>query len=114
MGLRFRKNVKSLPGKPDIVFLRARVAVFCDGDFWHGRNWERVSEKLKNGTNAEYWVAKIARNIERDTHNTQLLEQQGWHVIRVWETDINRDVIQIATAIKEVVDTRRKSNESRY
>src|ERR1700729_2873440 len=54
-GLRYRKNVRALPGKPDIVFSAARIAVFCDGDFWHGRDWHRLSRKLRTGTNASYW-----------------------------------------------------------
>jgi DNA mismatch endonuclease (patch repair protein) len=78
MGLRFRKNVKSLPGKPDIVFPSVKVVIFCDGDFWHGRNWETLQEKLKRGMNADYWIAKIQRNMERDLNVNQLLEQNGW------------------------------------
>lgn len=87
-GLRFRKNVSSLPGHPDIVFPKARVAVFCDGDFWHGRDWETRSQKLKAGSNAEYWLAKIQRNIERDRETTARLESMGWKVLRFWETEI--------------------------
>src|SRR5690348_4254231 len=75
LGLRFRKNVKTLLGKPDIVFSRARVVVFCDGDFWHGRKWRELKPKLDQGTNAAYWSAKIATNIDRDNRNTALLEQ---------------------------------------
>src|SRR5437667_9572629 len=57
-GLRFRANVKTLPGRPDIVFSQAKVAVFCDGDFWHGRNWRTVKKKLSRGWNSGYWQAK--------------------------------------------------------
>src|SRR5205085_6946399 len=84
MGLRFRKNVATLPGKPDIVFPSARIVVFCDGDFWHGRKWQELKTKLEQGTNAAYWSAKIAANIERDKRNTGLLESEGWQVIRLW------------------------------
>lgn len=66
MGLRFRKNVEALPGKPDIVFSTPQVAVFCDGDFWHGRSWRALKPKLDRGTNANYWSEKIAINIKRD------------------------------------------------
>lgn len=107
MGLRFRKNVRTLPGKPDIVFSGAKVAIFCDGDFWHGRNWQSLHEKLMHGTNPEYWIAKIQRNMERDLRTNELLEQQGWLVIRVWENDIKRNVDEIATRIKKAVDERR-------
>ena len=103
MGLRYRKNVGTLPGKPDIVFARARVAVFCDGDFWHGRNWEKQKSKLCQGTNAEYWLSKIGSNIERDRLNNALLEADGWSVLRFWETDIKRDPQATANLIKEVV-----------
>jgi DNA mismatch endonuclease (patch repair protein) len=109
LGLRFKKNVETLPGKPDIVFPGTRVAVFCDGDFWHGRKWQTLKPKLEQGTNATYWSAKIASNIKRDVHNTALLQEAGWHVIRLWETDIKRDPEAAARYIKNVVDARRES-----
>lgn len=108
IGLRYRKNVETLPGKPDIVFVRARVAVFCDGDFWHGHNWEEQKSKLCQGTNAEYWLSKIESNIERDRLNNALLEADGWSVLRLWETDIKRDPQAAAELIKEVVIERYK------
>lgn len=107
MGLRFRKNVTTLPGKPDIVFLGTRVVVFCDGDFWHGRKWQELKPKLDQGTNAAYWSAKIASNIARDARNTSLLQEAGWYVIRLWETDIKQDPKSAAMQIKKVVDARR-------
>ena len=64
LGLRYRKHAGNLPGKPDIVFARAKVVVFCDGDFWHGRDWPRLKARLKKRHKAAYWVAKIARNID--------------------------------------------------
>jgi DNA mismatch endonuclease (patch repair protein) len=106
VGLRFRKNVKELQGKPDIVFNKARVAIFCDGDFWHGRNWQLLKSKLDNGTNSTYWVAKIAANMERDKRNTALLEELGWHVIRVWEGDIKKNMPEIVAKIKIVIEER--------
>jgi DNA mismatch endonuclease (patch repair protein) len=99
LGLRFHKNVASLAGKPDAVFARAKVAVFCDGDFWHGRNWEKRVARLKQGTNADYWTAKIAKNIERDHIYTQQLTEEGWKVLRFWERDILRDPDGIAVQI---------------
>jgi len=101
IGLRFRKNVETLPGKPDIVFTRAKLAVFCDGDFWHGRDWRSLKKNLNKGTNAEYWLAKIAANIKRDKRNTALLKKAGWSVIRVWETDIKENPLAIAHLIKK-------------
>lgn len=104
MGMRFRKNVDALPGKPDLVFLRARVVVFCDGDFWHGRNWPTLKAKLVGGANSDYWLAKIEANVERDKRNTALLEDGGWRVIRLWETDIKRDRLRAALQVKEAVE----------
>src|SRR5260370_3874528 len=73
MGFRFRKNVRKLPGKPDIVFAKQRVAVFCDGDFWHGRNWRKDRDRLSVGANASYWLTKIQSNMDRDRrHNKEL------------------------------------------
>src|SRR5690349_12694577 len=88
MGFRFRKNYALLPGKPDIVFLRERIAVFCDGDFWHGRNWRKLKDRLENGPNAAYWTAKICSNIKRDRLHNRELKSLGWTVIRVWESSI--------------------------
>lgn len=106
-GLRFRKNVETLPGKPDIVFPGSRVVIFCDGDFWHGRNWKKLRSKLQNGTNAPYWLAKIAANIKRDLRNTALLKKSGWQVVRLWETDIKRDPSAAANHIKKVIYAQR-------
>lgn len=102
-GLRYRKNVRALPGKPDIVFSAARIAVFCDGDFWHGRDWHRLSRKLRTGSNASYWIPKIRTNRNRDRRNDRLLKKEGWTVIRVWETDIHRNPQQAAQTIAELV-----------
>jgi len=113
IGLRYRKHVKDLPGTPDLVFRRARVVVFCDGDFWHGRNWRRLRCNLDRGTNAEYWTRKIAANIKRDVRITSVLKQNGWRVVRMWETDILRDATSRARLIKKVVDSRLNSKVRR-
>ncbi len=98
-GCRFRKNLAGLPGKPDIAFTRVKLAVFCDGDFWHGRDWEQRKAKLEGGSNPAYWVKKIERNIERDGENTRLLMDAGWSVMRVWESDILANPQEIARLI---------------
>ena len=98
-GARFRKNVKTLPGKPDIVFPGPRLAVFCDGDFWHGKDWDERRRRLAKGTNAPYWIAKIERNRERDRHNTRRLESAGWTVLRFWESEIHGDPAAVAEEI---------------
>jgi DNA mismatch endonuclease (patch repair protein) len=106
LGLRYRKHVSGLPGNPDLVFSRARILVFCDGDFWHGRNWEVLQTQIARRHNAAYWLAKISRNRERDAQNTALLEEQGWHVIRLWETDILADPQAAAALIVSEVARR--------
>lgn len=103
MGFRFRIHAAHLPGKPDLVFARERIAVFCDGDFWHGRNWARRKKSLSAGQNAEYWVAKIVSNRARDRRVRGLLEKEGWRVIRLWETDIHRDPWIPANRVADLV-----------
>lgn len=105
-GCRFRKNLANLPGKPDIVFTRVKLAVFCDGDFWHGRDWETRKAKLERGSNPGYWVRKIERNIERDGEHTRLLMAAGWSVMRVWESDILADPRGIARLIVRELEER--------
>jgi DNA mismatch endonuclease (patch repair protein) len=87
-GLRYRKHVKTLPGRPDIVFAGLRVCIFCDGDFWHGRLWAVLRQKLRRRANAAYWIPKIRRNMERDRHQVRQLTAAGWTVLRFWEGDI--------------------------
>lgn len=89
MGLRYRKNYSKLPGKPDIVFVSKKIAVFCDGEFWHGYDWE--NKKRKIATNKDFWVTKIERNMQRDKEINSLLRQQGWEVLRFWEKDIKKN-----------------------
>ena len=82
-GLRYLKNVADLPDRPDIVFSRQKLAVFVDGDYWHGNNWSWRKAKLANGHNAEYWIAKIERNRDRDSEVNDVLQRMGWTVVRV-------------------------------
>jgi DNA mismatch endonuclease (patch repair protein) len=105
MGCRYRKDVSTLPGKPDIVFPGAKLAIFCDGDFWHGRDWESRRQKLSRGTNSDYWLAKIQRNMERDRDNTRLLSEMGWTVLRLWETEIRAAPQALA---RKVIDALRE------
>lgn len=102
-GLRYRVSHKGLPGTPDLVFSRQRIAVFVDGDFWHGRNWEQRRERLRSGNNAAYWLAKIAYNRERDRRNNSLLADLGWRVVRFWETDVLRDPERAAGKISSLI-----------
>jgi DNA mismatch endonuclease, patch repair protein len=106
LGLRYRKHVSELPGNPDLVFARARVAVFCDGDFWHGRNWLQLRSQLQRCHNGSYWIAKIARNRERDRENSALLESSGWLVMHLWETDIRKEPTVAALLIRDAIKAR--------
>ena len=93
--LRYRKNYKKLPGKPDIVFPKAKLAVFCDGDFWHGHNWAirgYASLEKELQRYSKEWADKITRNIQRDERINKELEALGWKVLRIWESDIKADV----------------------
>jgi DNA mismatch endonuclease (patch repair protein) len=107
LGLRYHIDAVDLPGRPDVVFRPARVAVYCDGDFWHGRNFEQRIAKLSTGHNAPYWVAKIQGNVARDTRTAAALEADGWMVLRFWEKDIHADAERIATEIAQHVRERR-------
>jgi DNA mismatch endonuclease, patch repair protein len=107
LGARFRTNVEELPGQPDMAFTRARVAVFCDGDFWHGRHWEKLKAVLGKRANSSYWVAKIAYNIKRDARLRRALRRKGWRVFRFWETDIRNDPYRIARRLLTLVRKRR-------
>ena len=103
-GLRYRKNYKKLPGKPDIVFLKPRVAVFCDSSFWHGRNFET---KKQVATNSDFWISKIRRNIERDKEVNQLLAEMGWTVLRFWDNEINKHLPECVEAVKEALTSKK-------
>lgn len=102
-GLRYRLAARELPGKPDLVFSKYRLVVFVDGDFWHGRNWERQKQKLARGSNGPYWLAKIAYNIERDRGIDAQLRGLGWRVMRFWEGDIRQDPEIAAAQVVEYV-----------
>jgi DNA mismatch endonuclease (patch repair protein) len=106
LGVRFRKNVSNLPGRPDIVIHRARIVVFCDGDFWHGRLWSKRKVKLQKGSNSSYWIAKIEGNIIRDKRDTRLLKKLGWNVIRLWESSILANTQAIAEGIAKAASVR--------
>ena len=98
-GLRYRKNVKDLPGKPDLVFTKQKIAIFVDGDFWHAHGHEeRPGEQI--ATNRNYWKAKMKRNVERDKYVNDLLFEQGWLVLRFWESDIKRN---LESCVDEVI-----------
>ncbi len=102
-GYRYRKNVKSLPGKPDIVITKYKIAVFCDGEFFHGKDWELLREKLKTSNNGEFWIKKISRNIEHDDEVDKELTYMGYTVLRFWGKDIKQHIDDCVQAIEEAI-----------
>ena len=103
-GLRYRKNVNRIHGKPDIVFIGKKLAVFCDSEFWHGYNWEERKKDFKS--HQEFWIPKIERNIERDAEVTAFLESEGWTVIRFWGNEIKKNTAQCADIIEKAVHSK--------
>ena len=89
-GFRFSRKCSDLPGKPDIVLEKYKIAVFIDGEFWHGYKWHEKKKTIKS--NRQYWIPKIERNIARDKKNTRILRQQGWVVLRFWQKQIERQI----------------------
>lgn len=106
-GYRFRVNTTWLVGKPDVVFTKIRLAIFIDGDFWHGWRFKNWSDKL-----APYWREKIAGNKARDRRHTALLRSKGWTVMRFWEHDINDDLCRCIERIETKIGELRQSNSS--
>ena len=100
-GIRYRKNFKKLPGTPDIAITRWKIAVFCDGSFWHGNGFEA---KRPIGTHREYWKEKIRRNVERDAENNRRLETMGWTVLRFWDKDICGHLDGCVSTIEEAIE----------
>ena len=95
LGHRYRLR-SSILGRPDLVFASARVAVFVDGDFWHGKQWktrrfESLEAQMSRVNNSEYWISKIKRNVSRDDMVTEELTAGGWTVIRIWESDLREN-----------------------
>lgn len=100
-GLRYRKNVKNIFGKPDIAFIAKKVAVFCDSEFWHGYDWENRKNDIKS--NREFWISKIERNIQRDKEVTNTLKSEGWTVIRIWGNEIKKNPEHCVDIIEKAV-----------
>lgn len=102
-GIRYRKNLKTIPGRPDIAITKYRIAIFCDGEFFHGKDWEILKPKLEQGKNPDYWVKKIQRNIDRDKEKDQALLAQGWTVIHFWGKDILKNTEECIRVIEETI-----------
>ena len=100
-GIRYRKNCRALPGCPDIAITKYKIAIFCDGEFWHGKDWAEKERRLKS--NREYWIPKIERNIQRDNTADQQLRCMGWIVMRFWGLDIKRNMPACVESVKEAI-----------
>ena len=102
-GYRYRKNYKQLPGKPDIALTKQKVAIFCDSEFFHGKDWEVKKSKLQKSEKSDYWIAKIERNMQRDLEHDQSLQYLGWTVIHFWGTEIKKDLDGCIRVIEEAI-----------
>lgn len=102
-GYRYKKNYKSLPGKPDIVLTKQKIAIFCDSEFFHGKDWEILKLRLEKSNNGEYWKNKIERNMKHDDEVNKQLLFLGWTVIRFWGKDILKNTEECIQVIEESI-----------
>ena len=102
-GYRYRKNYRDLPGKPDIALTKYKIAIFCDGEFFHGKDWEVLRPRLEKSNNSEYWISKISKNRKRDDEVNKKLLFMGWTVIRFWGRDINNNTDECIKVIEETI-----------
>jgi len=96
----FQKHYKRVIGSPDIAVPRKKIAIFIDGDFWHGRNFSKVGKRLPK----KYWREKIESNILRDRKNRAKLKKQGWKVLRIWEYEVKKDLPTIISKIQKLIE----------
>lgn len=102
-GYRYRKNYRALPGSPDIVLTKYKIAIFCDSEFFHGKDWEILKLRLEKGKNPDYWIKKIERNKKRDYENDKKLLFLGYTVLHFWGKDITKHTKECLQAIEESI-----------
>ena len=102
-GYRYRKNYKRIPGSPDIVLTKYKISIFCDGEFFHGKDWEVLKPRLEKSNNSEFWIKKISRNLERDDEINKKLLSMGWTVIRFWGNEIKKNTDECIRVIEETI-----------
>lgn len=102
-GIHYRKNYRALPGSPDIAITKYKIAIFCDSEFFHGKDWEILKPRLLAGTNGDYWVKKIERNIQRDHEKDKQLLFMGWTVIHFWGKEILDNIDECIRVVEEVI-----------
>ncbi len=111
-GYRYRKNYSKIPGSPDIAITKYKIAIFCDGEFFHGKEWNVLKPKLEKGKNADYWLKKIERNKERDSKKDAELLFMGWTVIHFWGKDILNDTSTCIKVIEETIFDKKTEDDS--
>ena len=103
-GYRYRKNYKKIPGSPDIALTKYKIAIFCDGEFFHGKDWEEdLLPRLKKSNNSEFWIEKIASNMKRDLEKDKQLYFQGWTVVHFWGKEILKNPDECVKVIEEII-----------
>ena len=102
-GYRYRKNYKTLPGTPDIALTKQKVAIFCDSEFFHGKDWDVKKIKLQKSKNPDFWINKIEKNMERDLENDKRLLLLGWTVIHFWGQTILKNTDECVRVIEEAI-----------
>lgn len=102
-GIRYRKNYRALPGSPDIALTKYKIAVFCDSEFFHGKDWEVLKPRLEAGNNPDFWVKKIEKNRYRDIETDKKLFFMGWTVIHFWGTEILKNTDECVKVIQETI-----------
>lgn len=102
-GIRYRKNYAAVPGKPDIALTKYKIAIFCDGEFFHGKDWDELREKLLKSDNGSFWIEKIERNMKRDDEVNKALLFLGWTVLRFWGIDIKKHTDECIRAVEESI-----------
>ena len=102
-GIRYLKNYADVTGKPDIAITKYKIAVFCDSEFFHGKDWEQQKQRIAKGEHGDFWVQKISRNIERDNDVDRKLSAEGWKVIRFWGKDIEKNTEECVKVIEEAI-----------
>lgn len=102
-GIHYRKNYSKIPGRPDIAITKHKIAIFCDSEFFHGKDWELLEPRLRKGNNGEFWINKITKNREHDDEINKKLSFLEWTVIRFWGDDIKKNTDECVRVIEEVI-----------
>ncbi len=106
LGYRYRKNDKAVFGKPDLVMKKYRIAIFVDGEFWHGKDWKK--RKHDHISNKDFWFKKIERNMQRDKEVNLNLKKSGWKVLRFWGKDISKNLPNCTDKIIQAINEARR------